>query len=42
MLQFALDQDGRDVTGGLNVQQFLDEQFALDPWEEINTRFPAE
>ena len=33
MLTFALDRDGRDVTDGLNFQQFLDKMYALDPWD---------
>lgn len=37
MSVFALDRDGRDVTGGLNIQQFMDEQFAKDPWEAVNS-----
>ena len=35
MLTFSLDRDGRDVTGGLNFQQFLDKMYAADPWEEV-------
>ena len=35
MLTFALDRDGRDVTDGLNFQQFLDKMFANDPWDEV-------
>ena len=35
MLTFALDRDGRDVTDGLNFQQFLDKMFAADPWDEV-------
>lgn len=28
------DQDGRGVTDGLNLQQFIDKMFALDPWNK--------
>jgi len=35
MLTFALDRDGRDVTDGLNLQQFLDKMYAQDPWDEV-------
>ena len=35
MLTFALDRDGRDVTDGLNFQQFLDRMYARDPWDEV-------
>ena len=34
MLVVVLDQDGRDVCDGLNLQQFVDKMYALDPWEE--------
>ena len=30
--RFALDQDGPEVTGGLNFQQFQDAMFKKDPW----------
>jgi len=36
MTRFGLDQDGPDVTGGKNVQQFMDEQYARDPWEKTD------
>ncbi|KAJ3414783.1 hypothetical protein HDV05_006030 [Chytridiales sp. JEL 0842] len=36
MLTIALDQDGRQVTHGLNIQQFMDTQFAKDPWKTTN------
>jgi aarF domain-containing kinase len=36
MSLFALDRDGRDLTGDLNVQQFMDAQFSLDPWQSVN------
>eukprot|EP01062_Namystynia_karyoxenos_P071465 TRINITY_DN66985_c0_g1_i1.p1 TRINITY_DN66985_c0_g1~~TRINITY_DN66985_c0_g1_i1.p1 ORF type:complete len:614 (+),score=244.91 TRINITY_DN66985_c0_g1_i1:82-1842(+) len=32
--RFSLDSDGPDVTQGLNPQQFLDQQFAADPWSK--------
>ncbi|KAI8916307.1 ABC1 family-domain-containing protein [Gorgonomyces haynaldii] len=32
----GFDQDGRNVTdAGLNLQQFMDKQFAIDPWEKF-------
>ena len=31
----GLDQDGVQVTGGLNIQQFMDQLFAKDPWEDM-------
>lgn len=34
MCQIAFDRDGRDVTEGLNLQQFIDKMYNLDPWEE--------
>eukprot|EP00300_Choanocystis_sp_HF-7_P034114 c4665_g1_i1.p1 GENE.c4665_g1_i1~~c4665_g1_i1.p1 ORF type:complete len:530 (+),score=118.97 c4665_g1_i1:15-1604(+) len=36
MITFSLDRDGKDVTGGLNVQQFLDEMYRRDPWESVS------
>ena len=35
MLTFSLDRDGKDVTDGLNFQQFMDKMYALDPWDEV-------
>ena len=32
--RFGFDSFGRDLLGGKNVQQFVDECFAADPWEE--------
>lgn len=32
--QIAFDQDGAQVTGGMNIQQYMDRLFATDPWEE--------
>lgn len=29
-----LNIDGRNVTDGLNLQQFIDKMFAIDPWEK--------
>ena len=34
MVVVGFDQDGRNVTDGLNLQQFMDKMFALDPWEK--------
>jgi aarF domain-containing kinase len=31
----GFDQDGRDVTEGLNIQQFVDKMYAMDPWESV-------
>lgn len=39
LLQFGLDSYGKDVTGGKNVQQFIDELKAADPWEEVADNF---
>jgi hypothetical protein len=36
MVRFGLDQDGPEVTGGRNVQQFMDEQYARDPWSKTD------
>jgi len=35
LLQFGMDSYGKDDTGGKNVQQFIDELKAQDPWEEV-------
>ena len=35
MLTFSLDRDGKDVTDGLNFQQFMDKMYALDPWDDV-------
>ncbi|KAJ3115501.1 hypothetical protein HDU96_000535 [Phlyctochytrium bullatum] len=32
MSVIGLDRDGKDVTEGLNIQQFLDKMFSKDPW----------
>jgi aarF domain-containing kinase len=36
MTTISLDQDGRQVTQGLNIQQFMDTQFEKDPWSRTN------
>jgi len=36
MTRFGLDQDGPQVTGGKNIQQFQDEQFSKDPWSKTD------
>jgi aarF domain-containing kinase len=33
---FSFDRDGRDVTEGLNAQQFMDKLYKTDPWESID------
>ncbi|KAJ3086219.1 hypothetical protein HK102_013404 [Quaeritorhiza haematococci] len=33
MAVVTFDRDGRDVTDGLNLQQFLDKMYERDPWE---------
>lgn len=35
LLQFGFDSYGKDVTGGKNIQQFIDELKRDDPWEEL-------
>ncbi|KAJ3191488.1 hypothetical protein HK101_007670 [Irineochytrium annulatum] len=35
MAVVSLDRDGRDVTDGLNLQQFIDKMFAQDPWDTV-------
>eukprot|EP01065_Artemidia_motanka_P052931 TRINITY_DN968_c0_g1_i1.p1 TRINITY_DN968_c0_g1~~TRINITY_DN968_c0_g1_i1.p1 ORF type:complete len:553 (+),score=207.80 TRINITY_DN968_c0_g1_i1:73-1731(+) len=35
MTRFGYDSFGKDVTGGKNVQQFIDEMYARDPWQEV-------
>ncbi len=39
LLQFGYDSYGKDVTGGKNIQQFLDELKEKDPWEEVPDNF---
>ncbi|KAI9352863.1 ABC1 family-domain-containing protein [Obelidium mucronatum] len=34
MCRVGFDQDGRDVTDGLNLQQFVDKMYKQDPWEK--------
>ncbi|KAG5186674.1 ABC1 family-domain-containing protein [Tribonema minus] len=36
MTRFALDTDGPEVTGGLNFQQFMDDQYRRDPWTDTD------
>jgi aarF domain-containing kinase len=35
LIQFGYDSYGKDVTGGKNIQQFIDEMKVADPWEEV-------
>ena len=35
MMLFSLDRDGRDVTNGLNLQQYMDSLYAIDPWTDV-------
>ena len=37
MAIIILDQDGREITGGLNLQQYIDRQFAKDPWVDASS-----
>lgn len=39
LLQLGYDSYGKDVMGGKNVQQFVDELKAKDPWEEVPDNF---
>jgi aarF domain-containing kinase len=39
LLLFGYDSWGKDVTGGKNIQQFLDELKREDPWEEVPDNF---
>jgi aarF domain-containing kinase len=39
LLQFGYDSWGHDVTGGKNLQQFVDELKTEDPWEEVPDNF---
>ncbi|KAI8617245.1 ABC1 family-domain-containing protein [Chytriomyces sp. MP71] len=34
MARVGFDQDGRQVTDGLNLQQFADKMYRIDPWEK--------
>jgi len=35
LIRFGYDSWGHDVTGGKNLQQFIDELKEADPWEEV-------
>ena len=35
LIQFGYDSWGHDVTGGKNLQQFIDELKEADPWQEV-------
>ena len=39
LLEFGYDSWGQDVTGGKNLQQFIDELKTEDPWEEVPDNF---
>jgi len=39
LMQFGYDSYGADVTGGKNVQQFIDDMKNTDPWEEVPDNF---
>lgn len=39
LFQFAYDSWGRDVTGGMNVVQFMDDLKTRDPWTETPDNF---
>ena len=39
LTQFAYDSWGRDVTGGMNVVQFMDDLKARDPWTDTPDNF---
>lgn len=39
LIQFGYDSYGKDVTGGKNIQQFIDELKETDPWEEVPDNF---
>jgi hypothetical protein len=32
--QVVMDQDGRHITEGLNMQQYIDKLYAKDPWNK--------
>jgi predicted unusual protein kinase regulating ubiquinone biosynthesis (AarF/ABC1/UbiB family) len=36
MTVVGFDQDGRHVTEGLNLQQFIDKMYKTDPWYETD------
>lgn len=39
LLQFGYDSYSKDITGGKNIQQFIDELKEKDPWEETPDNF---
>ena len=39
LFQFSYDSWGKDVTGGMNVQQFIDDLKTKDPWTETPDNF---
>ena len=39
LLLFGYDSWGKDVTGGMNIQQFIDKLKKEDPWEEVPDNF---
>jgi aarF domain-containing kinase len=39
LMQFGYDSWGKDVTGGKNLVQFIDDLKAIDPWEEVPDNF---
>jgi aarF domain-containing kinase len=39
LLEFGYDSWGHDVTGGKNLQQFIDDLKREDPWEEVPDNF---
>jgi aarF domain-containing kinase len=34
VITVIFDRDGRDVTDGLNLQQYIDKLYSIDPWED--------
>lgn len=39
LIEFGYNSWGNDVTGGKNIQQFIDEMKEKDPWEEVPDNF---
>jgi predicted unusual protein kinase regulating ubiquinone biosynthesis (AarF/ABC1/UbiB family) len=39
LIQFGYNSWGKDITGGKNIQQFIDELKRQDPWEEVPDNF---
>lgn len=39
LILFGYDSWGKDVTEGKNIQQFIDDMKAEDPWEEVPDNF---